>query len=132
MKAGVVSENVTIADRKFVGKTKKGQREIGDDKTMTFVADKMNAADGKMMGMSKSEIVAEKFGASGAMNEGINAPRPKVGRWTKADILAEKRKAMAKIEAKKGESENKIKVEPKQGLMNQNVSEKGNSVIIRK
>ncbi|KAD5803633.1 hypothetical protein E3N88_14993 [Mikania micrantha] len=183
MKAGVVSENVTIADRKFVGKTKKdilleknsanvpkqgglkdienevvqdscmkavmlkdeiptfslgltqevrreetnkftGQREIGDDKTMTFVADKMNAADGKMMGRSKSEIVAEKFGASGAMNEGINAPRPKVGRWTKADILAEKRKAMAKIEAKKGDSENKIKVEPKQGLMNQNVSEK--------
>ncbi|KAD5317678.1 hypothetical protein E3N88_17624 [Mikania micrantha] len=185
MKAGVVSENVTIADRKFVGKTKKdilleinsanvpkqgrlkdienevvqdscmkavmlkdeiptfslgltqeetnkftGQREIGDDKTMTFVADKMNAADGKMMGRSKSEIVAEKFGASGAMNEGINAPRPKVGRWTKADILAEKRKAMAKIEAKKGDSENKIKVEPKQGLMNQNVSEKEASKTI--
>ncbi|KAD4585530.1 hypothetical protein E3N88_23131 [Mikania micrantha] len=107
-----------------------GQREIGDDKTMTFVADKMNAADGKMMGRSKSEIVAEKFGASGAMNEGINAPRPKLGRWTKADILAEKRKAMAKIEAKKGDSENKIKVEPKQGLMNQNVSEKEASKTI--
>ncbi|KAD3337315.1 hypothetical protein E3N88_32835 [Mikania micrantha] len=183
MKACVVSENVTIADRKFVGKTKKdillekysanvpkpgglkdsenevvqescmkpvmlkdeiptfslgltqevrreetnkitGQREIGDETSMTFVADKMNAADGKMMGRSKSEIVAEKFGASGAMNEGINAPRPKVVGWTKADILAEKRKATAKIEAKKDDSKNKFKVEPKQGLMKQNVSEK--------
>ncbi|KAD4982386.1 hypothetical protein E3N88_19057 [Mikania micrantha] len=148
MKACVVSENVTIVDRKFVGKTKKdillekyganvpkqgglkdsenevvkescmkpvmlkdeiptfslgltqevrreetnkftGQREIGDETSITFVADKMNATDGKMVGRSKSEIVAEKFGASEAMNEGINVPRPKVVGWTKAVAINE-------------------------------------------
>ncbi|KAD6794592.1 hypothetical protein E3N88_05488 [Mikania micrantha] len=115
MKACVVSENVTIADRKFVGKTKKdillekyganvpkqgglkdsenevvqescmkpvmlkdeiptfslgltqevrreetnkftGQREIGDETSITFVADKMNAADCGIFVMKHMEM----------------------------------------------------------------------------
>ncbi|KAL8249276.1 hypothetical protein R6Q59_006144 [Mikania micrantha] len=63
----------------------------------------------KLVGRTKADILAEKYGTSGTLDQGLDAPRSRVVGWTKADILAEKNKVIAELEAKKVVSKNTSK-----------------------